>query len=140
MKRLPEFVCARNSLYSLIIVSFFVIIWSTNCTYAGQEHPCSDDIAKYCKDLQPGRGNIIGCLQKNGSKLSDECRARLEESTKRLEAAREACAADVGKFCKDIKPGSGRIARCLAQHADELSPTCCAKCDLAREKIEREKK
>jgi hypothetical protein len=140
MKRLPEFLCARKSLYALIIASFFMMMWIWTYSYAAQQHPCSDDIAKYCKGLQPGKGSIIGCLQENENKLSDECRVRLEKSRKRLEAAKKACGADVEKFCKGIKPGGGRIARCLAQHADELSPGCCAKCDLAREKIEREKK
>ena len=140
MKRLPELFCARNSLYALIVASFFVITCSWTFACAGQERPCSDDIAKYCKGLQPGKGSIVKCLQKNESKLSDQCRARLEESRKRLEAAREVCATDVRKFCKDVKPGGGRIARCLAQHADELSPECCAKCDVAREKKEERRK
>jgi len=133
MNRLPEFVRAGSPLYSLIVVSF-IIFWNLHPAYAGQEHPCSDDIAKYCKGLQPGEGSIIECLQNNESKLSAECRSGLEESRKRFEATEKACATDVAKFCKDIKLGGGRIARCLAQHADELSPECCAKCDLAREK------
>jgi hypothetical protein len=34
------------------------------------------------------------------------------------------CAGDVAKFCGDVKPGEGRIAKCLKQHKDELSPAC----------------
>jgi hypothetical protein len=34
------------------------------------------------------------------------------------------CADDAAKFCKDIQPGGGRIARCLKQHGQELSPAC----------------
>ncbi len=34
------------------------------------------------------------------------------------------CAADVAKFCGDVKPGEGRQALCLKKHEAELSPAC----------------
>ncbi len=34
------------------------------------------------------------------------------------------CADDAQKFCKDVVPGGGRLARCLRKHANELSPAC----------------
>lgn len=37
---------------------------------------------------------------------------------------REACAADVKKFCADVQPGGGRIRACIAQHRDDLSQGC----------------
>jgi hypothetical protein len=38
--------------------------------------------------------------------------------------AREACKADVDKFCSDVKSGGGRIIACMKQHKDELSQPC----------------
>jgi cysteine rich repeat protein len=37
---------------------------------------------------------------------------------------REACAADLKKFCPDVQPGGGRIRACIAEHRDDLSPGC----------------
>ena len=37
---------------------------------------------------------------------------------------RKACHDDVKKLCAGVKPGEGRIAQCLKQHAQELSPGC----------------
>jgi hypothetical protein len=37
---------------------------------------------------------------------------------------KKACAEDAKKLCSGVKPGEGRIARCLRQHAQELSPGC----------------
>ena len=34
------------------------------------------------------------------------------------------CAADAAKFCKDVKPGEGRVAACLKDHEKELSQAC----------------
>jgi Cysteine rich repeat len=37
---------------------------------------------------------------------------------------KESCKADIEKICKDIKPGQGRIEKCLQRHEGELSPAC----------------
>ena len=34
------------------------------------------------------------------------------------------CADDLQKFCKDVQPGAGRIARCLKEHENDLSLAC----------------
>ena len=36
----------------------------------------------------------------------------------------KSCAADVGKFCKDVPPGHGRVAVCLNEHSGDLAPAC----------------
>lgn len=52
------------------------------------------------------------------------------------EGRRGACRADVQKFCKDVAPGGGAIARCLAQHESELSPACRDRVAKGREQAE----
>ncbi|MBI3782000.1 MAG: hypothetical protein HY270_01225 [Deltaproteobacteria bacterium] len=37
------------------------------------------------------------------------------------------CAGDIGKFCKDVPSGSGKVRDCLAQHIKELSSACRAR-------------
>ena len=34
------------------------------------------------------------------------------------------CNFEIGKFCNEMKPGNGRITRCLADHKKELSAPC----------------
>ncbi|MBI4351953.1 MAG: hypothetical protein HY550_10980 [Elusimicrobia bacterium] len=45
-----------------------------------------------------------------------------------------ACAEDAAKFCKDVKPGEGRIAACLKEHEKELSQACRDRKALTAEK------
>jgi hypothetical protein len=34
------------------------------------------------------------------------------------------CRYDVARFCSDVPPGQGRVARCLGRHRSDLSPVC----------------
>jgi hypothetical protein len=34
------------------------------------------------------------------------------------------CAQDAAKYCKDVKPGEGRVAACLKEHESDLSQAC----------------
>lgn len=89
--------------------------------------PCADDAAKYCKDVKPGGGRLAKCLKDNEKQLSPACRASIEESKKKVQEAHQACSDDVQKYCKDVKPGQGRIVKCLKEHDKDLSPECKAK-------------
>jgi len=89
--------------------------------------PCADDVAKYCKDVKQGDGRIARCLKENEKQLSPACKSSIEESEKRKQEAHQACEADAQKFCKDVKPGQGRIVKCLREHEKALSPECKAK-------------
>ncbi|MDD5209878.1 MAG: cysteine rich repeat-containing protein [Elusimicrobiales bacterium] len=44
------------------------------------------------------------------------------------------CAGDAAKFCKDVKPGEGRVAACLKEHEKELSQACLDRKALSKEK------
>lgn len=44
------------------------------------------------------------------------------------------CAEDAAKFCKDVKPGEGRVAACLKEHEKELSQACKDRKALAAER------
>jgi hypothetical protein len=41
---------------------------------------CKEDAQQFCKDVNPGRGRIVRCLQQNADKVSQVCRAALLET------------------------------------------------------------
>jgi hypothetical protein len=49
------------------------------------DEACSGDIAKYCKDVQPGGGRIMKCLKEHEKELSPSCSAKLEMIGKRFQ-------------------------------------------------------
>lgn len=51
------------------------------------------------------------------------------------EHERGACRADAQKFCKDVRPGGGAIARCLKRHEAELSSECRERMAEGRKRV-----
>ncbi|HET8869331.1 MAG TPA: cysteine rich repeat-containing protein [Aquabacterium sp.] len=51
-----------------------------------------------------------------------------------------ACKADVEQFCKDVKPGEGRLAACLKEHKEEVSQPCKDAVKSAAEKRAQRRK
>ena len=47
----------------------------------------------------------------------------------------DACGGDVQKFCANVKPGAGRVERCLEEHEAELSTTCHANVEADKLKV-----
>jgi Cysteine rich repeat len=130
---------ARTRLLAMIIALAALVFWIGTSVYAEISPPCAEEIAKFCKDIQPCKGLLMDCLKEHENELSSTCKAKVEEVNKRFEKAQQACAEDIQKFCKDIQPGGGRIAKCLKEHACDLSSACKEKC-AANEEIRGQKK
>ena len=45
------------------------------------------------------------------------------------------CADDAAKLCKEIAPGEGRVAKCMKEHEQELSPACKANISKFKENV-----
>jgi hypothetical protein len=132
----------NNSLYLAVLVAGFLCLSSMTGTHAwaARENLCSKDIAKFCKDVQKGGGRIADCLKQHENDLSAACKERIakrEEKRKKSSEISQGCKADVAKLCKDVKPGGGRIRKCLKEHQAQLSAQC--KKDLGQAKEARRK-
>ncbi len=114
------------------IVFLTMLFWES--AYSAGTDPCAEDVAKFCKDIQPGGGRIAGCLRTHEKELSPSCKASIEEARKKVRDWQQACTEDVNKFCKDTKPGGGRILRCLEANEKDLGPPCREKLQEARQR------
>jgi len=72
---------------------------------------------------------MISCFMLAGTGLAQD-----QDQTLIPKEGKGACKADVEKFCKDIKPGGGRIWACLKSNGDPLSQECANHLALEREK------
>jgi Cysteine rich repeat len=122
------------------------LILGNNAT-AAEKNPCSQDIAKFCKDVKPDRRAIMDCLEEHENELSDACKdyeARLEgkrgeatEQIRQYKAFLQACKDDVAKFCREVNPANGGIEKCLDKHADNLSTPCSASLKAVKGEIKK---
>ncbi len=89
---------------------------------------CRADVEKLCKGVEPGEGRLAHCMKEHESEISPGCKEHMakmhEAMQKRMQAFNEACKGDVEKYCKDVKPGEGRMAGCLRKNEASLSAGC----------------
>jgi len=104
--------------------------WGAAAAAPGQ-NACKEDSAKFCKDVEPGGGRLAQCLKTHESELTPACRETMTAAKAKIQGAHEACADDVQKFCTEVKPGGGRVMKCLKQNEKGLSPECREKLGAA---------
>jgi hypothetical protein len=101
---------------------------------AADKYACSEDIAKFCQNIEPGMIALMDCLEKHENKLSAACKEfeasmggrGVEKAEKVREKVkfRQACLSDMAKFCNDAKPTQGGMLKCLNDHKKEISAPC----------------
>ena len=139
MKKMITWQCIRVQLCVLSLVLLSVSGGDSPCA-AEEELPCAEEIAKYCKEVKPGGGRILNCLDEHQKDLSASCKKKLKESKKRLMKAQQACTGDMEKFCKDVQPGGGRILKCLRERSQELSSVCRQEIEKTKGKVQEKQR
>ena len=114
---------------------------------AAVQNVCSEDIAKFCQNVEPGWINVMECLEVHESELSDACkgfeakmggaRVEREEWVREKKEFRLLCRGDIDKFCLDAVPRPGGVMKCLTDHRNQLSKACGGL--ISRTKEEKEK-
>lgn len=101
----------------VIILQFSIFAHATN--------PCLSDIQKLCAGVPAGGGALAKCMKDKESKISAECRAQAQAMKERIQDKKEACGADVEKFCASLKAAGGKgVMKCLRANKEHLSDAC----------------
>jgi len=111
-------------IHVLIHVVLSLGIMTAPHAYAEDVNPCEKDIAKFCKNIEPGDGRILRCLTLSKEDLRPPCKKQLGQIEKAVEEVQNACADDYALFCSSVLPGQGRIAACLEKNQKTLTPKC----------------
>ena len=116
----------KSSIVLIVAVLFLMVPLMAQAEEMHRTGACKADAAKFCKDVKPGQGRIVRCMQAHENELSPACKDQIAADKEKAQEFRKACQPDADKFCKDVKPGHGRIIKCLKQNGAQLSAPCNA--------------
>ena len=102
---------------------FFCVVLSVP-SEAQTAGPCAETVAKYCKDVTPGGGRIMKCLNDHRDDQSMACRDWLEDQNRSLKELNTACPGDIASLCNFSNPDSMLIYRCLEDNYISLKSDC----------------
>ena len=110
---------------SLLLVAFLVcssmVYLPAKARSAG---PCEETVAKFCKDLTPGGGRIMKCLNDHQDAQSIACKDWLDDQKKSLKELNTACPTDIASLCNFTNPDSVMVYRCLEDNYVSLKSDC----------------
>jgi hypothetical protein len=86
--------------------------------------PCTETVARHCKDVTPGGGRIMKCLDAHRDDQSIACRDWLDGQKERLRDLNAACAEEIARLCSFDPPDGIRIYQCLESNYIALKIDC----------------
>ena len=92
---------------------------------------CQPEIEAYCSQVTPGGGRILACFVAHEDKISGQCgwalyeaMAAFEDFANAVSYVATSCWDDVVEHCAEVEMGEGRVATCLLENQEEVTPEC----------------
>ena len=97
--------------------------------------PCNETIAKYCKDVIPGNGRILKCLNDHRDDQSIVCKDWIEEQQKNMQELMAVCPEDIARWCRNTSPDKLSVYFCLLDNYVSLRMDCRSKLGEIRDRL-----
>jgi len=107
---------------------------------------CRSDVAQFCAEVEGGEGRVHSCLRQNRASLSPKC-AEEEEKLNIIQSTniefrprlKKLCREERAEYCKDVKPGRGRVIRCLQENVGKTGFSDGCRTEVNRRQMRRMK-
>jgi len=97
--------------------------------------PCAETVTKYCKDVVPGGGRLMKCLNEHRDDQSIACRDWVEEQQKSVNDLIAACPVEIATLCSVDPTDKVRIYLCLQGNYTALKVDCRSKLGEIRDRL-----
>jgi hypothetical protein len=97
--------------------------------------PCNETISKYCKDVVPGNGRIMKCLNDHRDDQNISCKDWIEEQQKSMQELMTVCPEDITRWCRNVSPDKINIYFCLLDNYISLRLDCRSRLGEVRDRL-----
>ena len=122
-----------NRFVVVALVMLALVRWTSPA--AAQLARCAGDRERFCSEVPPGGGRLLGCLRAHAPELSEGCKQELgvhasSHATGQTahaaggDAVQKACREDVLRLCRSAIGDKTKVKACMREHAAELSDGC----------------
>lgn len=109
-------------LFSLIFISN---LWA---------NPCLNDQQKFCPEIDPGKGQIMKCLDEHQGSLSSQCQSEVKKFKTKV-MKENPCFMDLAQWCSEVPTIEEKIQVCLLKNESKLSSICAKDFKSKKDKI-----
>ena len=88
------------------------------------EIACTEELARFCGSVRPGRGRLVRCMNFHADKLGQKCFQAMTAWLLARANAFKACLPDADRLCPRLPPRGPRGRACLLDNASKLSKQC----------------
>ncbi|KHD90027.1 MAG: hypothetical protein OM95_00440 [Bdellovibrio sp. ArHS] len=121
------------------VLACMMVLGFSSFAQPGGGGVCAKDRETLCGNVEHGGGKVAQCMKDNQDKLSPECKAHMEKAKETMKEVREACHDEMQKFCGDMKPGKGRMMKCMKENKEKFSAACQEEMASAKEMRKKRK-
>ena len=128
--------CFRSKRLLVAAAILFLCITSPLPGHAQTAGPCSETVARFCKEVTPGGGRLMKCLNDHRDDQSIACKDWLQDQNKTLKELNTSCRGEIASLCNFSNPDSVIIYRCLEDNYVTLKSDCREKVREIREHLQ----
>lgn len=97
--------------------------------------PCNETINKFCKDVVPGDGRIMKCLNDHRDDQSIAYKDWIEDQQKSMQELMAVCAEDIARWCRNAPPDKASMYFCLLDNYISLRLDCRSRLGEVRDRL-----